>query len=117
MPNTREKLIELIDEKQDFGAEQDPYLAHDILMIDNDVLADHLIANGVTISNLETVNKEWISVSKRFPQDGDVVLTYYEDGKMRIIKNNGGFPMVLSDELDWVRVTHWMPLPEAPKGE
>ena len=41
MPNTRETLIKLIDE---------------CIYCTNGQLADYLIANGVTISNLETVN-------------------------------------------------------------
>ena len=95
--DTREKLIELI-----MSSGQVSGFARG--------LADYLIANGVTI-------QKWIPVTKRLPKDGDTVLTYYQDGKVRVIQNNGGFPMVLSNELDWVRVTHWMPLPEPPKGE
>lgn len=58
---------------------------------------------------------KWIPVTDMFPKDGDRVLAYYQDGMVRVIVNDGGFPMVLSNKLEWVRVTHWMPLPELPE--
>lgn len=59
----------------------------------------------------------WIPVTDMFPKDGDRVLAYYQDGMVRVIVNDGGFPMVISNKLEWVRVTHWIPLPQPPKGE
>ena len=49
MPNTREKLIELIDQKQVYGIDIEQPRKHEIQLFDNDELADHLIANGVEI--------------------------------------------------------------------
>ena len=81
--------------------------------------------NGVGISNLETATK-WIPVSERLPdKDGHYVCCYHF----------GEYPrMTFTQVLDYyatdivphfqhtlgdgsMKVTHWMPLPEPPKGE
>ena len=81
--------------------------------------ADHLISNGVTV-------QEWISVDDRLPKEGEYVLCVLKGfnygGKIQVCKFvpadkfkdkpyfehfRNGFPSV----------THWMPMPEPPKGE
>ena len=78
--------------------------------------ADYLIANGVTV-------QEWISVKDRLPKNIGLYLVlekHWINGSpcRRIAKWN---------TVDWFtadrkskeitpRVTHWMPLPEPPKG-
>ena len=79
-----------------------------------DVLADYLIAHGVTV-------QEWISVKDRLPEHGEICLVYstYEQTDIRQFD---------SVEMMWVgenlydnfrmsQVTHWLPLPQPPKGE
>ena len=79
------------------------------------MIADHLIANGVTV-------QEWISVKDRLPEVGGYVVC--------IAKRNPFsrfMPMVARIEKNgWVNpiteqyiseVTHWMPLTVPPKGE
>ena len=101
--NVREKLIDLltghsIDTQQDV-----------------EYVADHLIANGVTV-------QEWISVKDRLPEAGGYVVC--------IAKRNPFsrfMPMVARIEKNgWVNpiteqyiseVTHWMPMPEPPERE
>lgn len=82
-------------------------------------IADHLIAHGVTV-------QEWISVEDRLPEEGEYVLCVLKGfnygGKIQVCKFvpadkfkdkpyfehfRNGFPSV----------THWMPLPNPPKGE
>ena len=82
-------------------------------------IADHLIANGVTV-------QEWISVNDRLPEEGEYVLCVLKGfnygGKIQVCKFvpadkfkdkpyfehfRNGFPSV----------THWMPLPEPPKED
>jgi hypothetical protein len=105
------------------------------------ILADHLIANGVTFATENNVGCKWISVSERLPEDDDQ-LHFYDDGRMRCItvlayteygrtipKNrllirptgNEYLDRQVTDGWIWAsgteKVTHWMPLPEPPKGE
>ena len=82
-------------------------------------LADYLVKNGVTV-------QEWISVDDRLPEEGEYVLCVLKGfnygGKIQVCKFvpadkfkdkpyfehfRNGFPSV----------THWMPLPQPPKGE
>ena len=81
--------------------------------------ADHLISNGVTV-------QEWISVDDRLPEEGEYVLCVLKGfnygGKIQVCK------FVPADKLKdkpyfehfrngFPSVTHWMPMPQPPKGE
>ena len=102
--DVKEKLMELI--------KTSPREAGCIAIED---IADHLIANGVTV-------QEWIPADDRLPEAGRYVVC--------IAKRNPFsrfMPMVARIEKNgWVNpiteqyiseVTHWMPLPQPPKGE
>ena len=101
MPNTREKLIEILKDTRAnaawhrWGYEES---------------ADHLIANGVTIP-------EWIPVTERLPEKWQNVLVVRTDGAFRL--DFVGSLDVWYDDVNFVGypVTHWMPLPEPPKGD
>ena len=99
MDNTRKKLIELLKVWHNWGYEES---------------ADYLIANGVTLDN-QVASSKWISVKDRLPtmDDADeagVVLVYTENNEQLIIDT--GYVWRFRDF-----ITHWMPLPEPPKGE
>ena len=101
MPNTREKLIELLkDTRANAAWHHWGY----------DESAEHLIANGVTV-------QEWISVTERLPEMWQNVLAVRTDGKFRF--DFIGSLNVWYEDVNFVGypVTHWMPLPEPPKGE
>ena len=69
--------------------------------------ADYLIANGVTV-------QEWISVKDRLPEkNADVLIYNIEEyvGTDFLTKDGKWF---WNEELP---PTHWMPLPQPPKGE
>lgn len=75
-------------------------------------LADHLLANGVTV-------QRWIPVTERLPVEGVLVLAAHDDGVVRIGSSRGDyFPSVVSrthtKAFGIAEVTHWMPLPEPP---
>ena len=102
--DVREKLVELLDTNCGYVDE-----------VEAEVLADHLIANGVTM-------QEWISVKDMMPEAGGYVVC--------IAKRNPFsrfMPMVARIEKNgWVNpiteqyiseVTHWMPMTPPPKGE
>ena len=82
-------------------------------------IADHLIANGVTV-------QKWISVKDRLPNPYERVLTCRREhfSSTKIICNEYlsiGYkekPVWCLDFGTWKsEVTHWMPLPNPPKGE
>lgn len=73
----------------------------------SDHITDNLIAHGVTV-------QEWISVKDSLPEREQEVIVYTGN----VLK-----PSVITyhfweaDMDSWTRVTHWMPLPQQPKGE
>ena len=101
--NVRNRLVELLE-----SAESAVYWSSS----DKDFIekiADHLIENGVTM-------QKWISVKDGLPERMQPVIVCREDKKVE-----QGY----RDVNDWwkvygtrtKRVTHWMPLPEPPKGD
>ena len=129
--DVREKLVELIAQKvcDTWSESCDEWLPHDCgKCYANDCLiseiADHLIANGVTV-------QEWIDVKDRLPDNKEhdwVLAQVVEDnGFMHIPKvmeyrqlKNDWFEETygwLSEHNGAFTVTHWMPLPQPPKGE
>lgn len=60
--------------------------------------------------NKKQIKAEWISVKDRMPNSWEKVLVYTKQGavEMSIYSAIGGWKSNVS-------VTHWMPLPEAPK--
>ena len=113
--DVREKLVELLDR-----------FVYDEWYGNGDI-AEKLISNGVTV-------QEWISVDDRLPDETGRYLAV----KKRIAPDelggnrtdivilrffvDDGFRMPIHIP-DWINekineeVTHWMPLPELPKGE
>lgn len=82
-------------------------------------IADHLIDNGVTV-------QEWISVDDRLPEEGEYVLCVLKGfnygGKIQVCKfvpadNFKDKPYFEHFRNGFPFVTHWMPLPQPPKGE
>ena len=88
--------------------------------------ADHLIANGVTV-------QEWISVKDRLPvKESQAYEREWAEYPMYIVMIDKAF-LPNSLYYDWrdsvwfdfrddgtiaeYQVTHWMPLPQPPKGE
>ena len=91
--------------------------------------ADHLISNGVTV-------QEWISVEDRLPSDEQdvLVIAHGWDGRLvyvgshkRVEAQTSWLTGITNESSEWSlwgwsylkepMVTHWMPLPELPKGE
>ena len=107
--DVREKLIEIL---------RKPIFPHE-LVDPIEAVADYLLDSGVTVQG-------WISVDDRLPEEGEYVLCVLKGfnygGKIQVCKFvpadkfkdkpyfehfRNGFPSV----------THWMPLPQPPKGE
>ena len=107
--DVREKLLGLIAKAKYICAND--YSDH----TEDEYIADTLLDNGVTV-------QEWISVKDNLPEAGGYVVC--------IAKRNPFsrfMPMVARIEKNgWVNpiteqyiseVTHWMPMPQPPKGE
>lgn len=85
----KDKLIKLIEEKQIYGIDQAQKNNRDILLLDNEELADHLISNGVVVIDTDAVsaeNRPLISTLAGYPinevidlmqvkQEGRVIVT------------------------------------------
>ena len=113
--DVREKLLDLIIDAKRTDPETGSFAEY---------LADYLISNGVTV-------QEWISVKDRLPDNKEhdwVLAQVVEDnGYMHIPKvmeyrqlRNDWFEETygwLSEHNGLFSVTHWMPLPNPPKGE
>ena len=101
--DVREKLVELIESARYWGSGT------------SEEIADHLIDNGVTV-------QEWISVKDRLPEAGGYVVCIAKENPFsrfmpmaaRIEKNGWVNPMT---EQYISEVTHWMQMPNPPKGE
>ena len=112
--DVREKLIEIL---------RKPIFPHE-LVDPIEAVADYLLDSGVTV-------QEWISVKDRLPDNKEhdwVLAQVVEDnGYMHIPKvmeyrqlRNDWFEETygwLSEHNGLFSVTHWMPLPNPPKGE
>ena len=108
----REKLVALLMEKG-FGVEG------------ANIASDHLIANGVTFATDKNDGGKWISTTDYLPHPNIPVAVVREDtsGKQYLSvemfnTNDGKHWFWSKDDVSWrLIVTHWMPLPEPPKGE
>ena len=119
MPNTREKLIEILADL-DCNAEycKDCEFCTDIdgcVRRQKEIIADRLIANGVTI-------RQWIPVTERLPEADKKVLVFTAGGSFKVArcnfyKNGTEVNWATNDGLGERAITHWMPLPKPPKGE
>ena len=111
MPNTREKLIELLD--CTYGQVEDR--DYDCYGECKTCQAENLIANGVGFL------PKWIPVTERLPEDDSDVLAYLrigEEGRIYPATYAKGmwFDCIFNTPATST-TTHWMPLPEPPKGE
>ena len=103
--DVREKLIEIL---------RKPIFPHE-LVDPIEAVADYLLDSGVTV-------QEWISVKDNLPEAGRYVVCIAKRNPFsrfipmvaRIEKNGWVNPMT---EQYISEVTHWMPLPQLPKGE
>ena len=138
--DVKERLVELIGKVQDEGVDYAECFGDGDrpAYVKNDVLADHLIANGVTVADGKdtdvpdnNVGNKWIPVAERLPyaELNDHVNKYPEDHFEVLVMIKGAkIPTTLCFEDGEFYfpygeyggaiypVTHWMLLPKPPKG-
>ena len=113
MPNTREKLIELIERAKHSWSMS---TMTPLVCTFASWIADHLIANGVTV-------QKWIPVKDRLPEHfGQFSVTVTEFNGRRYSDSAYFDPCEKRWRTSLIcgqgdKVTHWMPLPEPPKGD
>ena len=118
--DVREKLVELLDEAEEWADCKCDELGCESCPADKmkgdcvqQLMVDRLIAHGVTV-------QEWISVNDRLPEAGTKALCYLKRGEYWTAVWDDCGDDLWSDGEAWCsngEVTHWMPLPEPPKGE
>ena len=112
--DVREKLVELIGSTE-YG--NGSLVGKNFQKGFIEKIASNLIANGVTV-------QEWISVTERLPEEEERVLIYTKTN----ITNYGTYTkrygayrkegFICQDGFMWLNTaSHWMPLPQPPKGE
>lgn len=103
--NEREKLVELLNKSIRYAINncknKDPRA-----ILDTPDVADYLLANGVTV-------QRWIPVTERLPDIDEKCLLCMENRITKYRWVTIGYFHTNYDEY----VTHWIPLPEPPKGE
>lgn len=109
--NDREKMIELIQSAVDGCAE---YWAG--------LIADHLIANGVTFATDTNDGGKWIPVTEGLPKYTGIYFTTNTKaaGKIRVEDlwfEDGQFYEATYGGFKERKVTHWAKLPEPPEGD
>ena len=97
--DVREKLIEIL---------RKPIFPHE-LVDPTEAVADYLLDSGVTV-------QEWIPVTERLPKDDEVVIIC-TDKNFVYAGELIGDTWFLDNDSWTATVTHWMPMPELPKGE
>ena len=108
--DVKEKLVEILKQAPFEGKVLDEWWWEEKIKR----IADHLISNGVTV-------QEWISVKDRLPEEKVNCIVRYQ----HTYCDNDGYwaiGMCFYDGEKFqpglaYKVTHWMPLPEPPKGE
>lgn len=109
-----EERMRLRCQKQEIVNEEGFYLCNDCPYCEKNgcmetLLADRLIQNGVTI-------QEWVSVEERLPEESlDSVMGYDEYRERCVFVQYYKGEWILGNH-ESVKITHWMPLPEPPKG-
>lgn len=114
-----EKLIELLNKAHSHlnstcighGCDSCAYGSYDDCA--ERIEAEYLIANGVPV-------QKWIPVAERLPEKCEPVLVCFDFMGGKAVKASDRYG---KNGLLWSgipcggKVTHWMPLPEPPKGE
>ena len=112
----KETLVYILDDIQESGTSFQMIECHGCNYpdtISNEAVADHLIANGVTV-------QRWIPVAERLPKAGEAVLCINKKGNMFVAYHSKSLndlfvlPEFPIGHKGLRRATHWMPLPEPP---
>jgi hypothetical protein len=136
----KEKLVELLEEPIDIMPGRFGSPIFKIKLPYAEVIADRMIAHGVTVQGDKDINvpSKWISVKDRLPEvcdsylvvvkykydhekeynyDTDVATYYPYDNPSAYIDERWDTYNDWDEGQQYLHITHWMPLPQPPKGE
>ena len=111
MPNTREKLIDAIEKEKPYLPTEDYEVGY------NNGLT---MAQTIILATGNNVGHKWISVKDRLPEIYTQVLCFTGSSVQLAMYegNDKWFTDYHSYTLEGKNLfTHWMPLPQPPKGE
>lgn len=113
--SVKEQLLNLVGQVQDCGCDVTDVVKMNY--VENDVLVDHLIANGVTLTD-NNVGCKWIPVTEQEEptENGTYLCHGYWFGSRRKQTETADFFGEWNITNNFI-LTHWMPLPKPPKGE
>ena len=132
MPNTREKLIELIGSVQ-YG--NGSLIGNNFQKGFIEKIADHLIAHGVRLEEKQATSDEtskWITVKDGLPKLIPCGAGTAYSEAVNVLTSGRKVLTAIWDGFDWIcdaefwdaedeEITHWtpvpLPLPEPPEGE
>lgn len=136
--DVREELVELLGKLMDFGHgtlyTMADYLIANGVTVSEEALpvAEAATERSAAVDKIEDQHKpedfighrkpeqEWISVKDRLPEDMVDVLTCDAKGNIHVMWHHHDFMHPFNvgrNDLRYYPVTHWMPLPQPPKGE
>ena len=138
MPDVREKLVGLpVDDaililKEEHKQRTDGYTTH-LAYGGNGDPAEEVSLYALEMAIYALEQTKWIPVTERLPEDDlpkdskvkriKVLVAYRTNGNwiVRTQVRAKGYWYGEPDRWDWIKmsdpITHWMPLPEAPKGQ
>ena len=94
--DVREKLVEIVKKAAYSSLPSNTEDFHLNMFVTN------LLAHGVTV-------QEWISVKDMLPEENEIILAWVAACR--------DLHFCFGSEVSGLEVTHWMPLPQLPKGE
>lgn len=94
--DVRKKLVEIVKKAAYSSLPSNTEDFHLNMFVTN------LLSHGVTV-------QEWIPVTERLPEENEIILAWVSACR--------DLHFCFGCEVAGLEVTHWMPLPEPPKGE
>ena len=84
----RDRLIKMIDQKQVYGVDQEQPRKNELLLLDNDELADYLLAEGVIVPPVKVGQMVYVVYGDKVIQGKVRLIRPFIDKEKTIFKGN-----------------------------